>query len=85
MNNVWSQYVQTTEELYYSRGMRFNDSNKALWLNAIDVKSGQNILEVGCAGGVFCHKIKKYIPDTKSRGLILIRVISNTQRQKLYS
>jgi len=69
MNNVWSQYVQTTEELYHSRDMRFNDSNKALWLNAIDVKSGQNILEVGCAGGTFCHKIKKYVPDIKITGL----------------
>jgi 2-polyprenyl-3-methyl-5-hydroxy-6-metoxy-1,4-benzoquinol methylase len=64
MNNyIWSKYVQTTEELYYSREMRFNDSNKDLWLNAIGVKSGQNILEVGCAGGIFCHRIKKYVPE----------------------
>ena len=71
MNNVWSQYVQTTEELYHSREMRFNNSNKDLWLNAIDVKSGQHILEVGCAGGTFCHKIKKYVPDIKVTGLDL--------------
>jgi len=69
MNNMWSQFVQTTEELYLSREMRFNDSNAALWLKAICVKSGQNIIEVGCAGGVFCHKIKKYVPDVKITGL----------------
>lgn len=71
MNNLWSQYVQTTEELYRSREMRFNDSNAALWMKAIGVKSGQNILEVGCAGGVFCYKIKKYVPDVKITGLDL--------------
>jgi 2-polyprenyl-3-methyl-5-hydroxy-6-metoxy-1,4-benzoquinol methylase len=71
MNNIWSQYVQTTEELYRSREMRFNDSNAALWQKAIGVKSDQNILEVGCAGGVFCHKIKKYVPDVKITGLDL--------------
>ncbi len=71
MNTIWSQYVQTSEELYQSRDLRFNDSNKDLWLNAIGVKSGQNILEVGCGGGVFCHKIKKYVPDVKITGLDL--------------
>lgn len=61
--------MQTTEALYCSRGMRFTDGNKDLWLNAIGVKSGQNILEIGCAGGVFCHKIKKYVPDVKISGI----------------
>jgi len=70
MNNyVWSQYVQTSEEQYYSQDMRFNDSNKDLWLKAIGVESGQNILEVGCGGGTFCHKIKKYVPDVRITGL----------------
>jgi ubiquinone/menaquinone biosynthesis C-methylase UbiE len=69
LNNLWSQYVQTTEELYHSREMRFNDSNESLWLNAIGVKEGQNILEVGCAGGAFCHRIKQVVPNVKITGL----------------
>ena len=58
MNNVWSQYVQTSDELYRSRELRFNDSNKDLWLKALQVENGQTVLEVGCAGGIFCHRIK---------------------------
>lgn len=71
MDTTWSKYVQTTEELYYSRDMRFNDFNKELWLKAIGAKSGDNILEVGCAGGAFCHKLKKYLSDVKITGLDL--------------
>lgn len=69
MNNVWSQYVQTSDELYRSRELRFNDSNKDLWLKALQVENGQTVLEVGCAGGIFCHRIKAYRPDTKVIGL----------------
>lgn len=71
MDTTWSKYVQTTEELYYSRDMRFNDFNKEFWLKAIGAKSGDNILEVGCAGGAFCHKLKKYLSDVKITGLDL--------------
>lgn len=69
MNNTWSRCVQTTRELYRSREMRFTDRNKSLWMNAIGAQDGQNILEVGCAGGVFCHKLKQYLPNIKITGL----------------
>lgn len=69
MDNIWSKYVQTTDELYLSRELRFNDSTKNLWLSAIGAKSGDEILEVGCAGGTFCHKLKKYVPDIEITGL----------------
>lgn len=68
MDTTWSKYVQTTEELYYSRDLRFNDSNKDLWLKAIGAQKGDKILEVGCAGGTFCHKLKKYVPDISITG-----------------
>lgn len=71
MENFWSDYIQTTEELYFSRDLRFNDSNKDLWLSAIGAENGNKILEIGCAGGTFCHKIKKYIPDTEITGIDL--------------
>jgi len=71
MKNFWSTYIQTSEELYESRESRFTDSNKDLWLNAIGVKSGDNVLEIGCAGGTLCHKLKKYISDIHVTGLDL--------------
>lgn len=71
MENFWSNYIQTTEELYYSRDLRFNDGNKELWLSEIGAESGNKILEIGCAGGTFCNKIKKYIPDTEITGIDL--------------
>lgn len=71
MNVNWSKYIQTTEELYQSRDMRFNEQNKDIWLNAIGVKSGDNILEIGCAGGVFCHKLKQYVPNISITGVDL--------------
>ena len=71
MNNIWSNYIQTTEELYHSRDRRFNDATKDLWLKAIGAKPGDNILEIGCAGGVFCHKLKKYVPDITISGIDL--------------
>lgn len=71
MNDIWSKYIQTTEELYQNRDLRFNDSNKDLWLNAIGAKSGNNILEIGCAGGTFCHKIKRYLDDVNITGIDL--------------
>lgn len=69
MNNLWSQFVQTTEELYQSRSLRFRDDNKGIWLNALQAQNGANILEVGCAGGIFCHKIKTWLPGVTVTGL----------------
>ena len=69
MNTYWSQYVQTSEELYRSRALRFHDDNKELWLNALGARDGTDILEVGCGGGIFCHRIKQYLPGTRITGL----------------
>ncbi|MCI8386903.1 MAG: class I SAM-dependent methyltransferase [Clostridiales bacterium] len=71
MNNIWSKYIQTTAELYDSRDLRFTDDNKQLWLNAIGAKSSDKVLEIGCAGGTFCHKLKKYIPGIDITGIDL--------------
>ena len=69
MDYLWSTYIQSTEELYRSRDLRFNDSTKDLWLKAIGVKPNDVVLEVGCAGGTFCHKLKKYVPQINITGL----------------
>lgn len=69
MDNKWSEYVQTSEELYRSRALRFHDQNKDLWLQMLRVQDEMNVLEVGCGGGLFCHRIKKYLPHTSVTGL----------------
>lgn len=69
MDSFWSDFLQTTEELYSSRSIRFREDNAALWLEKIGVKPGQKILELGCGGGLFCHRIKKAVPDTEIIGL----------------
>lgn len=69
MDNHWSDYIQATEELYASRDNRFTDKNKKVWIEQIGVRPGMNVLEVGCGGGAFCHKLKQYIPDIHITGL----------------
>jgi len=69
MNDHWSLYVQTSEELYRSRALRFHDGNKDLWLKAIGAKDNMDILEIGCGGGVFCHRLKQYLPNARVTGL----------------
>jgi len=69
MNTHWSQYVQTSEELYRSRALRFHEGNKDLWLSALGAKDNTDILEVGCGGGIFCHRLKQFLPDVRITGL----------------
>jgi len=71
MSTYWSTYVQYPEELYRSRALRFRDDNKDLWLNAIGAADGMDVLEVGCGAGIFCHRIKRYLPGTNITGLDL--------------
>ena len=47
-NKMWSTYVQTSDELYDSRSVRFREDNKKMWIDSIKVKDEMNVLEVGC-------------------------------------
>lgn len=69
MNNMWSTYVQTSEELYNSRAVRFREDNKNLWLSSMRLFDGMKILEVGCGGGLFCNRIKQYLPKCSVIGI----------------
>lgn len=69
MNRTWSRYVQTSEELYRTRALRFHDGNRALWLEALGIVNSMNVLEVGCGGGIFCHRIKTYLPAAQVTGI----------------
>ena len=69
MENMWSTFIQTSEELYASRSVRFREDNKDLWLAAMKLYDELNILEIGCGGGLFCHRIKTFLPNCIVTGL----------------
>ena len=71
MNTYWSTYVQTTEELYLSRSLRFREENIDELLRLMRLRDGMRILEVGCAGGLLCHLIKKRLPGCEVFGVDL--------------
>ena len=51
--------MQKTEELYLSRGLKFHQGNMDQWINVMRLRDGMKILEVGCAGGLLCHRLKE--------------------------
>ena len=69
MDSMWSKFVQSSEELYNSRALRFREDNKDLWINAMKLVDGMNVLEIGCGGGIFCHRIKTFLPNTVVTGI----------------
>lgn len=70
-NTIWSDYVQTTQELYLSRALRFREDNKELWLRGIGLRDGMRVLEVGSGSGIFCHRIKTFLPGCPVTGVDL--------------
>ncbi len=71
MSTFWSTEVQTPQELYSSRALRFREDNAADWFRLIGVKDGMKVLEMGCGGGLFCHRIKKALPNCWVNGVDL--------------
>ena len=69
MNTYWSQYVQKTEELYLSRALKFHRGNIDKWIDAMQLRDGMKILEVGCAGGLLCHRLKERLPNIEITGM----------------
>ncbi len=69
MNTYWSQYVQKTEELYLSRSLKFTRGNIGKWADMMQLRDGMKILEVGCAGGLLCHRLKEQLPNAEITGL----------------
>jgi len=69
MKNFWSTYIQTSEELFTSRRLRFRKDNAGLWLSAMKLRENMDVLEVGAGSGPFCLRIKELLPTTKVTGL----------------
>ena len=69
MNTYWSQYVQKSEELYLSRALKFQRENMGQWIDVMRLRDGMKILDVGCAGGLICHRLKECLPNAEITGL----------------
>ncbi len=69
MNTYWSEYVQKTEELYLSRSLKFHPGNMDKWIEAMQLRDGMKLLEVGCAGRLLCHRLKEQLPEADITGL----------------
>lgn len=69
MNTYWSQFVQKTEELYASRALKFQRENMRQWIDVMRLQDGMKILDVGCAGGLLCHRLKECLPHAELTGL----------------
>lgn len=69
MNTIWSDYIQSSVELYASRELRFREDNIAAWLPVLQASDGMRILEVGCAAGLLLHRIKTALPGVQAIGL----------------
>ena len=70
-SRYWSSYVQSTEELYHSRSLRFRPDNMHRWTEAMGLQDGMSILEVGCAGGLLCHRLQEHLPASRIIGVDL--------------
>ena len=68
-NTIWSDYIQSSEELYRSRSLRFREDNAAIWLPFLRISESDAILEIGCAGGSLLHRVKQLIPSVTATGI----------------
>ncbi len=71
MNTFWSKTVQSTELLDTSRKEKFNEHNRKLWFDLLQIHSNLKILEVGCGSGHFTNMIKTYYPTCEVYGIDL--------------
>ena len=71
MSTFWSEDVQSSEILYFSRVARFNNNNKDKWFDILQVKDNLKILELGCGPGHFTNMIKANFPNCKVSGIDL--------------
>lgn len=67
MNIIWSRYVQSTETLFYSRKLRFDDMFAEQYKALFDLKEKGNlkILEIGCGPGALAGALHRWYPKAE--------------------
>ena len=68
MNKIWSTYLQTTETLYQTRQLRFDDRFKDLYTRIFDIDNVKNILEIGAGPGALTQALSRWYPNTEVIG-----------------
>lgn len=65
MNTVWSNFVQGTRTLYYSRKLRFNDMFAECYKSLFCLNESKNlkILEIGCGPGALAGALHRWYPN----------------------
>ncbi len=71
MNLIWSQYVQGTGTLYYSRKLRFDDRFAPQYKGLFDLDETRplRILEIGCGPGALAGALRRWYPNAEITGV----------------
>lgn len=71
MNVIWSNYIQGTKTLYYSRKLRFHDLFAGQYQTLFHLNKEKNlqILEVGCGPGALSGALHRWYPNAEITGL----------------
>lgn len=71
-NKIWSEYIQTPEELDLTRNKVFAAKNDAFWKSTLSSREDPiKILEIGCGGGLLSRKLSEFYPQAKVYGIDL--------------
>ena len=68
MNTIWSDYVQNTGTLYFSRTLRFSDAYKEKYVKAFRIDNKKRILEIGCGPGALTQSLARWYPNSEVIG-----------------
>lgn len=68
MNTIWSDYVQNTGTLYFSRILRFSDEYKEKYMSAFCIDGKKQILEIGCGPGALTQSLARWYPNAEVIG-----------------
>ncbi len=71
MNTVWSDHVQGTDTLLYSRQLRFHDRFMPRYLPLFDLAEHRplRILEIGCGPGALAQSLSRWYPKASITAL----------------
>lgn len=71
MNTIWSEHIQGTETLYYSRKNRFSDAFRSQYKALFRLSDAESIdvLEIGCGPGALMESLARWYPKASLTGL----------------